>query len=150
MDLLEIRPAVPAERQPLFALHEELFRGEIEEIWGWDDASQWRNFLKEWAESETFVIYKAGRLVGCVQYFTRTDHLYLFNLMVEREFQSQGIGSEAVSWLKGVAREKDTAIGLQVLKTNPRVLEFYQRQGFEVVETVDAGLKLRWDGERMR
>jgi len=144
MSLIEIRQAVVAEQQPLFDLHEDLFREEIEQIWGWDDAGQWRNFLSEWEESETFVICRAGRLVGCVQFFTREDHLYLFNLAVDRGFQNQGVGSEAVSWLLDKARSREVAIELKVLTTNPRVLEFYRRQGFEVVEEIETGFRLRW------
>jgi hypothetical protein len=63
MSLIEIRLAVVEEQQALFALHEDLFRGEIEEIWGWNDASQWENFVTEWAESETFGICRKGRLI---------------------------------------------------------------------------------------
>lgn len=143
MSLIEIRPAVVAEQQPLFALHEDLFREEIEQIWGWDDAGQWRNFLSEWEESETFAICMAGRLIGCLQFFTREDHLYLFNLAVDREFQNQGAGSEAVSWLLGNARGRRVGIELKVLKTNPRVLEFYRRLGFRVVEEIETGFRLR-------
>ena len=141
---LEIRPAVTAEQQPLFILHEKLFRAEIEQIWGWDDASQWQNFLNEWAESETFAICQGGKLTGCVQYFTRGDHLYLFNLAIEPEFQNQGVGSEGLSWLKKEARSREIAIELKVFKTNPRVLNFYRRHGFEITEEIETGFRLRW------
>lgn len=144
MSPLEIRPAAPTEQSALFALHEELFRKEIEEIWDWDDASQLRNFSKEWAESETSVICHGGQLMGCVQYYIRPDHLYLFNLAIHPDFQNQGVGSEVITWLKAQARHRDLAIELQVFQTNLRVLNFYRRHGFEVVKKIETGFRLRW------
>jgi ribosomal protein S18 acetylase RimI-like enzyme len=141
---LEIRSAATAEQQPLFILHEKLFREEIEQIWGWDNASQWQNFLTEWAESETLAIVKDGKLIGCLQYFTRGDHLYLFNLAIEPECQNQGVGSEGLSWLKKEARSREIAIELKVFKTNPGVLNFYRRHGFEIIEEIETAFRLRW------
>lgn len=141
---LEIRPARTAEQRRLFALHEELFREEIDQIWGWNNDSQWENFLTEWAEAESFAICHSGQLIGCVQYFTRPDHLYLFNLAITPEFQNQGIGSAVITWLKIEAQSRRLAIELQALQINPRVLGFYQRQGFEITGEVETGYRLQW------
>lgn len=144
MSSLEIRPAIICEQRMLFALHEELFRKEIEQIWGWNDESQWRNFLTEWETSDTFVISRQGFLLGCLQYFIRSDHLYLFNLAIGTKFQNQGVGSDVLSWLKTKARNRELGIELKVFRTNPRVLNLYLRHGFEIAEDIETGFRLRW------
>jgi ribosomal protein S18 acetylase RimI-like enzyme len=139
---LELRPAAPSDQKAFFALHVLLFRDEIQQIWGWDDESQWENFKKEWDEARTLAIYHHGVLAGWVQTTKHPDHLYLLNLAIDPQFQNRGIGSAVISWLQQEAGAR--AIELQVFRTNPRVLALYQRLGFEITEELDSGFRLRW------
>jgi ribosomal protein S18 acetylase RimI-like enzyme len=139
---LELRPAAPSDQEAFFAMHVQLFRLEIQQIWGWDDESQWVNFQKEWDEARTFAIYHHGVLAGCVQTTEQPAHLYLLNLAIDPQFQNRGIGSAVISCLQQEAGAR--AIELQVFRTNPRVLALYQRHGFEITEELDSGFRLRW------
>jgi ribosomal protein S18 acetylase RimI-like enzyme len=140
MNKLGIRPATLEDQGVLFSLHEELFRDQIDQIWGWDDRWQLENFQREWHEVETLIIHEQGKFAGCMQTRDEPDHVYVMNLAIHPEFQNRGIGSEMIRWLQ----QRNMVIRLSVFRTNERVLPWYCRCGFRVVEKTGTGFKLEW------
>jgi ribosomal protein S18 acetylase RimI-like enzyme len=142
-----LRPATEEDREPLFAMHVQLFRAEIETIWGWDDGWQRENFAKEWAEVETTVIGGSkGQRLGYLQVAWREDPAegYVLNLAVLPEHQAGGIGTRVMEELQQRAREARVPLRLSVLRTNPRAQAFYHRLGFRIEETTDRGVRMKW------
>jgi len=122
---MTLRPASLADQDALFALHVKLFRGHIEQIWGWDDDWQIDNFKKEWAEVQTEILSQDGELLGYIQTRQESDHIYVLNLAVYPRYQCLGLGSMAMEVLKQRAILEDLSIKLSVFRTNQRVIEFY-------------------------
>lgn len=141
---MKLLPASLSDQQTFFALHVELFRHHIEEIWGWDDDWQLTNFKTEWNEVLTETIDLAGETAGYIQTRREPDHLYLLNLALYPRFQSQGTGTTAMELLQQRAARENLAIKLSVFRTNPRVIRFYQRLGFRTEAETHAGLQMQW------
>ena len=141
---MKLRPASLSDQEALFALHVDLFRRHIEQIWGWDDNWQLNNFRKEWAEVQTEIITQEGELLGYIQIRHEPDHLYVLNLALYPRFQSQGAGSMAMEVLKQRAKLEGLPIRLSIFRTNQRVIEFYMRLGFEIEVETETGLRMHW------
>lgn len=138
---LDIRTATDSDQDTLFSLHEELFREDIDRIWGWDDQWQSENFRNEWQEVDTATIYEADRLVGYIQTRDEQDHVYVLNLAIYPRYQNRGIGSEIIEQLKS----RNTTLRLGVFRTNDKALALYLRNGFRVTEETETGFKLQWE-----
>ena len=90
-----LHAADEAIRPRIFALHEEVFRPHIEQIWGWHEDWQRENFAGNWKSCETHWIECEGKLVGHLQTLKNADHLLLKNLALLPQFQG---GALAQLW----------------------------------------------------
>jgi ribosomal protein S18 acetylase RimI-like enzyme len=144
---MTLRPATLADQDALFALHVELFRRHIEQIWGWDDDWQLDNFKKEWAEVRTEILSQEGEPLGYIQTRQESDHIYVLNLAVYPSSQCLGLGSMAMEVLKKRAILEGLSIKLSVFRTNQRVIEFYKRLEFEIEAETETGLRMHWRDE---
>ena len=50
-----------------------------------------------------------------------------------------------MTFIQSEADSKGSGIKLSTFRTNARVVKFYQRLGFKVIETVETGLKMSKD-----
>lgn len=141
---MRLTPASVTDQDALFLLHEQLFRHHIEQIWGWDDAWQRTNFLKEWDEALTELIQHNGETAGYIQTRPEPDHLYLLGIAIHPDFQSQGLGTAVMQELQQRAALQQRPLRLSVFRTNPRVIEFYVRTGFLIEEETETGCRMRW------
>lgn len=141
---MKLLPASPSDQDVLFDLYAELFRGHIEEIWGWDEEWQITNFRKEWEEFDTDLIVQKDELLGYIQTRTEVDHIFVLIFGIYPRFQSQGIGAKIMNGLKNTAKVADLGIKLNVFRTNQRVVSFYERLGFEIEAETESGVTLFW------
>ena len=116
--------------EAIFALHEQLFRPHIEQIWGWLGDWQRENFLATWKECETRVIESHGEIVGYVQTLQHPNHVLLKNIGLAPSHQSRGIGFLLIGSLQSDATALGLPLRLSVFTTNPRAQRFYERAGF--------------------
>ncbi|RYD41769.1 MAG: GNAT family N-acetyltransferase [Verrucomicrobiaceae bacterium] len=142
---MKLVPASVSDQDALFALHEELFRHHIEQIWGWDDEWQLANFHKEWDESLTELILHDGQTAGYIQTREEPDHLYLLGIAIDPACQGKGIGTAVMRTLQQRASLGRLPLRLSVFRTNARVIAFYQRLAFAVESETETGCVMRWE-----
>ncbi len=85
---------------------------------------------EEFQNNQVFFIKKDGEIVGTIQYEIKSsDHAYLSGLAIDKRFQGQGIGREAVKLilnkLKNIKR-----IHIVTHPDNLAALKLYQSLGF--------------------
>lgn len=141
MKSLEIKPATDADQATLFALYEQLFRGYIEPIWGWDEAWQIENFRKEWRDARTSTLHTDDGLVGYLQTVEHPDNVHVLMLAIRPEHQGKQLGSQVMAMLK----RRNMTLRLNVFKINPRALSFYLRDGFMIQEETPTFTRLHWE-----
>ncbi len=73
----------------------------------------------------------------------REDHVYLANIALLPDYQSQGIGSRIIRSLMSIARRRCLPIRLKVLKSNPAI-QLYRRLGFKCYDETETHYWMQW------
>ena len=129
---LSYRPATADDFEQTLRIKSRSLRPYIEQIWGWDDALQRKIHQQEFAPENTRLLEVQDTVVGYVATKEQEGDLWISNILIDRNFQNQGLGSHVLTHLTDEARTKNQAVGLRVLKVNERAKALYQRLGFKV------------------
>ena len=93
--------------------------------------------------SEVYVCEMEGEIAG----FIGLDGDYIAGLFVGKQYQSQGIGTSLIEFIK----QQHFALTLAVYKKNEKAMRFYHKQNFVVMEeridsnTNEAELLMSWN-----
>jgi len=89
--------------------------------------------MSDWLHTEyTAVIFGSDKnAIGYALYRKDTDWIYLRQFFVETRMRNQGIGREAILWLKKNAWKESRIIRIEVLVNNPNGMSFWRDIGFE-------------------
>ena len=93
--------------------------------------------------SEVYVCEVNGEIAG----FAGIDGNHIAGLFVDENYQSQGIGTSLIEFIK----QHHFTLTLAVYKKNEKALQFYSKRGFAVTEervdtkTDEAELLMRWN-----
>lgn len=121
---MDLRPAANTEEADLFEIHRVVFRPHIEQLWGWDERWQRRNFAAELASSTTSAIRIDALIVGYVQFRDEGSRIYVQNIALLPDFQRRGIGTSVVKELQAKAAARDVPLELGVFRTNAPARRF--------------------------
>jgi 2,3-bisphosphoglycerate-independent phosphoglycerate mutase len=89
---------------------------------------------QEMFESEKMIIKLNDEIVGFVafDYKYDPDKFFIYDLYIDRDFRSQGIGDYVLNWLTNYAKRLNKSlVSLWVDVSNPRAQKFYLKKGFE-------------------
>ena len=64
-------------------------------------------------------------------------------ILLEPEFQRQGLGGEMLARIKNQAKQLNKTIRISVLKTNPAI-DFHLKAGFKEVKSDKHSIKMIW------
>jgi len=141
---LALRAATADDYESLFACHTAAFRSHIEQLWGWDEAWQRRDFARLFEAVPPLIVVARGLSCGYLQTMLRADAIHLVNIALLADAREQGIGSQLIARLKQVARNQGADITLAVFRTNARAAAFYTRLGFIAERASDTHDYRRW------
>ena len=91
-----------------------------------------------------FSIFDGQEFVGLIQKIRLEDrNLHIGRFLINPQKQRQGLGSKAVRKFVSLAFEKgDTdSISLNVFESNQAAKHLYQKEGFEIVQTIEAPVR---------
>ena len=91
-----------------------------------------------------FSIFDGPEFVGLIQKIRLEDrNLHIGRFCINPQKQRQGLGSKAVRKFVSLAFEKgDTdSISLNVFESNQAAKHLYQKEGFEIVQTIEAPVR---------
>ena len=129
---IQVRAAVEADREALFAVYGQALRGFIEGLWGWDEAWQRRDFGRHFRPAEITVLTEADRVVGYVQVEHHADEVWLRMIALRPDYQGRGLGGSLLRQVIEKANVQARDVALVVFKNNPGARRFYERFGFRV------------------
>jgi ribosomal protein S18 acetylase RimI-like enzyme len=127
-----LRPALPPDRDDLFALYRTTMQGVIQETWGWNDGWQRVEFERRFSACLVSVIEIDGRLAGMLWLESRPDCVYISQLQVSPAHQGRGIGTAVLRGVIDQAAAEGLPVALSVVFANRRAKSWYEREGFEV------------------
>ena len=91
-----------------------------------------------------FSIFDGQEFVGLVQKIRLEDsNLHIGRFFINPQKQGQGLGSQAVRKFVSLAFEKGDidSISLNVFEANQAAKNLYQKEGFEIVQTIEAPVR---------
>ncbi|ENO12885.2 GNAT family N-acetyltransferase [Marinobacter nanhaiticus D15-8W] len=106
----------------------------------WDSAS----FERNWSAFENYEICVNGQAVDVLCLSHDDVACYIRDLHVEPAWQGRGLGTEAVHYATGIAKESGIrTLRLRVFEGNPAV-SLYERLGFRIVKSEDDTHYMQW------
>ena len=127
----QLRPAVPEDRDWIYACKAASVRPYVESIWGWDEAFQRRDFDGDFGSIGQFrVIEAAGQPIRFLQVLEEEDCVEVAELHLAPDRRGQGIGSSILRRLLADCRNQGRTLRLGCFKENHRAKALYQRLGF--------------------
>ncbi|WP_312856263.1 GNAT family N-acetyltransferase [Nocardioides pelophilus] len=94
-----------------------------------------RDWLGEW---DTYVVRRAGRLVGAVRGRLEGDAWDIGRIMVAPDLQGEGLGRRLLEHIQAVAAEAATSYVLFTGAGSERNLKMYKKAGFRLRSDVPA------------
>ena len=88
-----------------------------------------------------FSIFDGQEFVGLIQKIRLEDsNLHIGRFFINPQKQGQGLGSQALRKFVSLAFENGDidSISINVFEANQRAKNLYQKEGFEIVQTIDA------------
>jgi len=131
--MLELRPATATDyayaRRVKHAAYKEMV---LAEFGAWDEAVQDAFFDKSWNDAPYDIILMNGQPCGFCRIDEHDRVLQLVELGIDPSQQNRGIGSMVLSRFIEMAKAKGKAAQMNVMKTNTRARNLYERLGFAV------------------
>ncbi|GHF99981.1 GNAT family N-acetyltransferase [Thalassotalea marina] len=109
-------------------LYQMAMKQHIESLWGWNYDWQRSNFVQQWKDTDCYLIFLNGQPCGYLQYSLIGYKLYVWMLILEENYRSQGIGAKVINRLP--KNKSATHIQLRVFKSNQQAKKFYLEQQF--------------------
>lgn len=144
-EAVQVRPATQADREWLFALHEEAHKALVEEAYGpWAEPQQRAMFDELLEDHDGFVIERAGSPVGAYYLGAVEDDVWLELIEVLPDHQGDGIGGAGLARIRASADQQGRGVRLQVHKLNEAARRLYEREGFISVGATATHHLMRW------
>lgn len=141
---LEVRPALPSDREFFLALRELAFRPSVEALWGWQEVEQKARSEQVFAELPVEIVEEGGRPVGAIAIVHESDHDELELIGILPEVQGRGVGSALIGSAQEEAAQRGVPLRLSVLVTNPAARVLYERLGFHVTRLEGPRIFMEW------
>ena len=91
-----------------------------------------------------FSIFDGQEFVGLIQKIRQEDsNLHIGRFFINPQKQGQGLGSQVLKKFVSLAFENGDidSISLNVFEANQRAYNLYQKEGFEIVKTIEAPVR---------
>ena len=91
-----------------------------------------------------FSIFEGQEFVGVIQKIRQEDsNLHIGRFFINPQKQGQGLGSQALRKFVSLAFENEDidTISLNVYEANQTAYNLYQKEGFEIVKTIEAPVR---------
>ena len=138
-----LRGGTQSDRAWLYALYCKTMRSCIEATWGWDEEFQVAGFSNNLMPESWKIISNNFGDIGGFVLNEKDDHLWLEMIIVEPDYQKNGVGQRTMVFIQNLAAKKFLPLRLSVIKANP-VKPFYVNLGFIQYSEDESFYKLEW------
>ena len=130
---VELRAAMPEDRDLAFRIREAAFRSYLEKIHPWDEDEQLLLHAQRFKTQDFRMIRLTGIDVGFLSLNHNLTEIKLHQFFILPEYQKRGLGEKCMVTVMEEARQKGLPVTLKVMKVNPMALAFYLRLGFILI-----------------
>ena len=140
---IEFRAGTIKDDEWIFDLFKRTMQHYVESAWGWDELLQKESFKTSLPIKQFELLCIDDEAVGGYHISEKEDHLLLNMILLEPDFQRQGLGGEMLARIKSQAKKLNKTVWQSVLKTNPAV-DFHLKAGFKEVKSDKHSIKMIW------
>lgn len=134
----DLRQAVTADKEQIYALFVQSVRPYVEPIWGWDDDCQRKDFDASFVPGQFHVIEVQGQFAGFIQVAVHNRVTELCEIHLAPAWRGRSIGS-------GVIRRLLTGtVRTGCFKGNTRARELYTSLGFRQIGETETHFLLEY------
>lgn len=130
---LQLRPASSSDYDYAKGIHHTAYKEMVLEQFGkWEEPVQDRYFEKSWNSAPYDIIMFEGKPCGYCCIEENDAALQLKEFAVDISKQGKGIGTLFLKNLKVIGENKRKRVQLNVMKTNTKAKDLYEKLGFTV------------------
>ena len=120
-------------------LNDESYRDVIVRQFGtWDEEFQQDWFNRKWQKDRPAKIITVGNeRIGVAVLERREGHDWLDEILIKTGYRGHGIGTRLMTQFIADASARDRRLRLRVLHENRSAMRFYERLGFQALETLE-------------
>lgn len=135
---IELLPVLASEFDTLFAAVKQGIYPYVEKVFGWDDGFQKRRLLEEYEPNWFYWIYFDKIRIGILCYKPYLNSLHIHLLIIFPHFQNRGFGDSIMTYVHELASaDNRKSITLSSFILNKGAVRFYERLGYQIVESED-------------
>ncbi len=138
-----LREAQPQDLLLTFNIKENALSTYVDQIWGWEKKAQWQFHQERFTPKHIQIIERLGMAVGYLEKRQTPEHIFIANLLIHPQAQSQGIGSWVMRSVISESEQKQLDLQLEVFRINERAQEFYLRHNFQVWKKTNIKLMMQ-------
>jgi len=138
---LYLRAATPEDSGFAYQTKRVAFHTYAEQVLGWDDAHQRSLHQTRFASQDFRIIQMSGSEVGVLAIQLEPDRLKVYQIFIHPDHQGKGVGTACMRIVIDEVKAANLPIELQVLRVNPKAIDFYKRIGFVEVGRTDTQLR---------
>ena len=129
-----LRKAIISDRNMIYELKKSSIRFYVEEIWGWDEDYQVKDFDNDFKSiGQFYVIEDDNRFIGFLQVYEHDKYIELVEIHLVPEVRGFGIGSSIIKSTICDAKNTDRTVRLGCFRKNLGAKSLYMRLGFEKI-----------------
>tara|TARA_R110002012_G_scaffold271516_1_gene456689 strand:+ start:578 stop:1033 length:456 start_codon:yes stop_codon:yes gene_type:complete len=143
---LKFRPAKYEDWKLTFEFKKDGLKSYVEKIWGWDEKTQRKMHKENFDPKKTEIIQLENSEIGYLTIRTSDSEIYLENLILGKEFQSNGFGTKIMDLIIKKSEKERKSIGLRMFKENKRAKKFYENLGFTKISESENHYEMKKTG----
>jgi SAM-dependent methyltransferase/GNAT superfamily N-acetyltransferase len=140
-----LMPAKEDDKQLIYGLKKDSIFQYVDEIWGWDEAYQVKDFNDNFVLGNFQVIMLDGLKIGFIETFDNENLINISEIQIEKNYRCNGIGSDIIKKLIDKACQQIKIITLGCFKKNAGAKSLYKKLGFDLKEETKTHFLLEYN-----
>ena len=121
----------------LLDLRRETIKSYIDDIWGWDEAFQRKEFVENFCSDLNKIITLDGVDIGVLEKNESAYELNITELELLSAFQGKGIGSLILKDQIRKANDMKKTINIGTFMSNIDAIRLYKKLGFRIIDETE-------------
>jgi ribosomal protein S18 acetylase RimI-like enzyme len=143
--MIRFRPATADDTEFLWHVQRSALGPYVLAQFGTSELQQRAYFDEHFEITKHLIVALGGDDVGLLSWENRGTHIYLENIAILPDHQSQGIGTTLITGVLEEAETQRLGVRLQVLKPNVRAQALYKRLGFNEAGESETHVLMQWN-----
>lgn len=130
----DLRQATMEDKEFVYSLKKLVLKDYIDEIWGWDEDYQRKDFEVYYNPVNNKIITWNNSGIGILETTEDSDEIHIIEIAILQEYQGTGIGTNVLKQIIDNSKARDKRVKIGCFRINVEAKKLYLKLGFKVVE----------------